>query len=660
MQFCVIIKGNAVNIEPGVNYEGERGMQERLTYCSILNTNINVTDMQRTVSYIEEHLEELRGQYICIANVHTTVMSSRDEKYRKVQNEAAMALPDGKPLSIVSRRWGYPNAGRVPGPDLMVEIFKVSEERGYTHYFYGSTEHTLELLRQKLSERFPKLKIVGTESPPFRPATEEEDRDTVVRMNESGADFIWVGLGAPKQENWMAAHKGRVNGVMLGVGAGFDFHAGTVKRAPKWMQEICMEWLYRLSQDPKRLLKRYVSTNFLFLIRTFKEGHRRKKEIRQTTFRVAQIGHKRIPSREGGVEIVVEKISERLVCKGILVDAYNRSGYHVSGRQFDTKHNKLYKGIRILTIPTLQNGKLNAIVYSFLASVRALFTHYDVYHYHAEGPCAMLWLPHLFHKRLIVTIHGLDWQRSKWGNFASRVLKFGERMAVEKADEIIVLSKNLQQYFEETYGRKTLFIPNGIERADRIEAKEITQKWGLKKDRYILFLARIVPEKGVHYLLEAFRQIHTDMKLVIAGGSSHTGDYMKQVMEMAKDDDRVVFTHFVQGRKLEELYSNAYCFVLPSDVEGMAISLLEAMSYGNCCVVSDIPENIEVVENYAVNFPKGNVEQLKNKLQELVDHPETVDGYREKAADFICSKYNWDDVVKQTMEVYGCENINGQ
>lgn len=633
-------------------------MQEHLTYCSILNTNINVTDMQHTVSYIEEHLEELCGQYICISNVHTTVMASRDERYRKVQNEAAMALPDGKPLSIVSRRRGFLNACRVPGPDLMTEIFCISEKKGYTHYFYGSTEQTLEKLQNKLLERYPELRIVGMESPPFRPVTEEEDRATISKINESGADFIWIGLGAPKQENWMADHKGRVNGLMLGVGAGFDFHAGTVKRAPKWMQELCMEWLYRLFQDPKRLFKRYITTNFVYVVKTIQEGCREGKK-RPKIFRVAQIGHKRIPSREGGIEIVVEKISERLVRKGILVDAYNRSGYHVSGRQFDTKHNKIYNGIRILTIPTIQNGKLNAIVYSFFASIRALFTHYDVYHYHAEGPCVMLWLPHLFHKRLVVTIHGLDWQRSKWGNFASGVLKFGERMAVEKADEIIVLSKHIQQYFEENYGRKTLFIPNGIERADKVEAKEITQKWGLEKDGYILFLARIVPEKGAHYLIEAFRQVDTDLKLVIAGGSSHTGDYMKQVIELASGDERVLFTHFVQGRKLEELYSNAYCFVLPSDVEGMAISLLEAMSYGNCCVVSDIPENIEVVEDYAVNFPKGDVEQLKNKLQELVNHPEIVAGYRENAVDFICSKYNWDDVVKQTMEVYGCENIDG-
>lgn len=627
-------------------------MKEKLTYCPILKTNINVTDMQRTVQYIEEHLEALSGKYICISNVHTTVTASRDEAYRRIQNSAAMALPDGKPLTLVSRMRGFRNAGRVPGPDLMQELFKVSEKKGYTHYFYGSKEETLRKLKDNLLKRFPNLKIAGMQSPPFRAMTEEEDAEAVERMNASHAHFVWVGLGAPKQEQWMYDHQGKVCGLMLGVGAGFDFHAGTVKRAPKWMQECCLEWLYRITQDPKRLLKRYASTNLDFIWHAAKENHREKKKIRQSITKIAQIGHKRIPSREGGVEIVVEEISTRLIKNGYLVDAYNRSGYHVSGKEFDTKHNKIYKGIRILTIPTFQNRKLNAIVYSVLATVRALFGNYDIYHYHAEGPCVMLWLLKLFKKKMVVTIHGLDWQRSKWGNFASRILKDGEQMAVKYADYLIVLSRNVQQYFMDTYGRKTEFIPNGVNLPKLVEAKEITEKWGLEKDGYILFLARIVPEKGVHYLLEAFSQIKTDKKLVIAGGSSHSSEYVQQIKDMAKGDDRVIFTHFVQGRQLEELFSNAYLFVLPSDVEGMAISLLEAMSYGNCCLVSDIPENAEVVEGYAELFAHGKAEDLKQKLESLLEHPERAETYRAKSQRFICEKYNWDHVVEQTISLY--------
>lgn len=658
-------------------------MTENLKYYSILGTNINVINMEKTVSYIEEHLEELKGRYICVSNVHTTVTAYRDPAYRAVQNGAAMNIPDGKPLSIVQCMGGEKDAGRVPGPDLMPELFALSEKKGYRHYFYGSTQETLDALKEKLSEKYPKMDIVGMYSPPFRPMTEEEDREAVERINAAKPDFIWVGLGAPKQEKWMADHEGRVCGVMLGVGAGFDFHAGTVKRAPKWMQEVCMEWLYRIGQDPKRLLIRYLDTNFSFVFDLMKEGlkgkngidagNRERKEsampgspaedgkdsMEEWTrgkngkpLKIAMIGHKRIPSREGGVEIVVDELSTRMVKLGCRVDAYNRYGKHTAGKQFDQRRGRYYNGIRLITIPTPKSSSLNAIVYSFFAAVRALFGRYDVIHFHAEGPCIMLLIPKLFGIRIVATIHGLDWQRSKWGNFASRMLKLGEKIAARYADEVIVLSRNMQEYFSENYGRQTHYIPNGITRPQIRKAELIRERYGLEKDGYILFLARIVPEKGLHYLIEAFYQLKTDKKLVIAGGSSHSHAYMEQIQEMAARDERIIMTDFVHGQCLEELYSNAYLFVLPSDVEGMALTLLEAMSFGNCCLVSDIKENTEVVEEHAVTFRKGDVEALKQKLSGLLDAPERVEAIRQESRDFICSKYNWDDVVAETLKLY--------
>lgn len=368
--------------------------------------------------------------------------------------------------------------------------------------------------------------------------------------------------------------------------------------------------------------------------------------------KIAMIGQKRIPSREGGVEVVVTELSTRLSAMGYRVEAYNRSGYHVSGKEFDDGRGKLYKGIRIITVPTFKNGKLNAIVYTVLGTFRALFGRYDVIHYHAEGPCIMLWLPKLFGIRVVATIHGLDWQRAKWGNFASYILKAGEKVAARYADEVIVLSRNVQDYFKHVYHRETRYIPNGVKRPEKKEAREIEKKYGLKKDAYILFVARLVPEKGLHYLIEAFQGIDTDKKLVIAGGSSHSFEYMEKVQKMAAKDKRILMTDFVQGRVLEELYSNAYVFVLPSDIEGMAISLLEAMSYGNCCLVSDIKENIEVVGEKAETFTKGSVEDLKKKLTKLLKSPETVDNYKKESSGFICSKYSWDDVLEQTLALY--------
>ena len=255
----------------------KENQMERLPYTEILKTNINVTNIDEAVEYIDKYLEQMRGEYICISNVHTTVTAYRDEEYRKVQNGSILNMPDGKPLSIVQKLRGYTQAGRVPGPDLMPAIFKLSEKRGYRHYFYGSTPETIEKLGIRLKEAYPRLQIVGMYSPPFRPMTVEEDAEIIEQINETKPDFIWVGLGAPKQERWMAEHKGKVNGIMLGVGAGFDFHAGTVLRAPRWMQEVCMEWLWRMMQDPKRLFPRYLDTNFSFLYYLMKESKKRKK-----------------------------------------------------------------------------------------------------------------------------------------------------------------------------------------------------------------------------------------------------------------------------------------------------------------------------------------------------------------------------------------------
>lgn len=633
---------------------------EKIPYSEILKTKINVVTMKQAVDFLTENPREFGGKYVCVSNVHTTVMAYRDEKYRQVQNGSVLNLPDGKPLSIVQRHRKYENVGRVPGPDLMPEIFAVSEEKGYTHYFYGSRQETLDTLKKKLQERYPKLRIVGMYSPPFRDLTPEEDRDVIEMVRKADADFIWIGLGAPKQEKWMAAHEGCFGGVMLGVGAGFDFHAGTIRRAPKWMQEICMEWLFRIFQDPKRLLPRYIDTNFSFLWYIWKErGDRKKKEKRgesKKSLQIAMIGHKRIPSREGGVEIVVDELSTRMVKLGCQVDAYNRSGYHVSGKEFDEKRGKVYEGVRLITIPTFRNKKFNAIVYSGLATIvataKAVAGKYDVIHYHAEGPSIMLWIPRLFGIRVVVTIHGLDWQRSKWGNFASRMLKTGERMAARHASEVIVLSRNVQDYFRETYGRETRFIPNGINHAECRQAKEIESRYGLEKDGYILFLARIVPEKGLHYLIDAFKRIKTDKKLVIAGGNSHSLEYLEEIRKMCEPDRRIILTGFIQGRILEELYSNAWLFVLPSDVEGMAISLLEAMSYGNCCLVSDIPENLEVVENHAFCFKKSDILDLKEKMEYLLANPDEVEKKKAESSAYICKRYNWDEVVKETLKLY--------
>lgn len=363
-------------------------------------------------------------------------------------------------------------------------------------------------------------------------------------------------------------------------------------------------------------------------------------------------GHKRW-SREGGVEIVVKELCTRMAQQGCDVTCYNRSGHHVSGAEYDNNRKNEYKGIHQKTVPTIERRGFAAVSSSAFAALYSALGNYDVVHIHAEGPAFFCWLPKLFGKKVVVTIHGIDWQREKWkAGFGAKFIRQGEKNAVKYADEIIVLSKSVQNYFRDTYGRETHFIPNGVNRPEIREANLITERYGLKKDSYILFLGRLVPEKGIRYLVEAFKKIGTDKKLVIAGGSSDTDDFMQELKALAKEDERILFTGFVQGKVLDELYSNAYIYTLPSNLEGMPLSLLEAMSYGNCCLVSDIPECAEVVEEKALIFKKSDVEDLCTKLQDACDHPEKVEGYKEQAADFICKKYSWDAVVEETMELY--------
>lgn len=253
---------------------------KQLPICDILGVRVCVTSMPEVVALLKEHMEELRGKYICVSNVHTTVMAYENPDYMAVQNGAAYVLPDGKPLSLVSKKRGFSEAQRVAGPDLMGELFRDAEKNRtvFKHYFYGSSEETIQKLETRLHATYPHLKTAGFFSPPFRPLTAKEDAEAVRRINESGADILWVGLGAPKQENWMREHEGKVHAVMIGVGAGFDFHAGTVKRAPKWMQKCALEWFYRLMQDPRRLFGRYVKTNVKFLRLVRRENRERRKK----------------------------------------------------------------------------------------------------------------------------------------------------------------------------------------------------------------------------------------------------------------------------------------------------------------------------------------------------------------------------------------------
>ena len=369
--------------------------------------------------------------------------------------------------------------------------------------------------------------------------------------------------------------------------------------------------------------------------------------------KVAMIGHKVVPSRRGGIENVLTTLCPMLVEMGLDVTCYNRSSDKIENEYVGTVADKTYKGVKLKKALTLNIRGFAAMIASFTAAISAAFGRYDVVHFHAEGPCAALWIPKLFGKKCVATVHGLDWQREKWGKgFASKYIKFGEKILAKYADEVIVLSQAAYDYFKETYGRETVIIHNGINRPDRKDAEIITEKFGLKKDGYISVVSRLTAEKGIHYLIDAYKNITTDKKLVIAGDTSDTDDYVSMLKEKADGNPDIIFTGFVSGDTLNEIYSNSYINVLPSDLEGMSLSLLESLAYRNTLLCSDIPENTAVAEDKAIYFKKGDVTDLASKLQTLCDDSALVEKTREGADEFILGKYSWQDVAEATCRLY--------
>ena len=369
--------------------------------------------------------------------------------------------------------------------------------------------------------------------------------------------------------------------------------------------------------------------------------------------RVAMIGHKVVPSRRGGIENVLTVMCPMLVRLGAQVTCYNRSSDKSEEEFSGQVKNSCYGGVVLKNAPTVKARGIAAMLASYTAAVRAAFGKYDIVHFHAEGPCAALWIPKLFGKKCVATVHGLDWQREKWGKgFASKYIKFGEKMLASYADEVIVLSAGAQEYFKNEYGRETVVIPNGIAKPQCRPAKKITQLYGLNGGDYICTVSRLTAEKGIHYLIDAYNAVKPDKKLVIAGDASDTDSYAAHLKEKAAKNPNIIFTGFVSGEIRDEIYSNAYAVCLPSDIEGMSLSLLEALAYKNAVLCSDIPENTSVAEDKAVYFEKGNIKNLAEKLKEICRDEQLVRDLKRGADEFILNKYTWTDAVNSTFELY--------
>lgn len=355
------------------------------------------------------------------------------------------------------------------------------------------------------------------------------------------------------------------------------------------------------------------------------------------------VGSRGIPAAYSGIEKALEEICPRLVQRGHQVSVYASTS--IPGRKF--------QGVDIKQVPAIETKHLETLTRVILSLGHEIFSNSEIVHFHALGPSVFSILPRALGKKTVATVHGLDWQREKWGWVARQALKMGEFASARFPSATIVVSPVLQEYYQTKYGVHPAFIPNGINPPKVREPERIREEYGLAGADYLFFASRLVPEKGCHYLIDAFRQLDTDKKLVIAGGSGHTDEYVAQLHQAAQDIPNILFTGYVSGAKLEELFSNAYIYILPSDIEGLSVSLLEAMSYRLCVVTSDIPENVYVThEKYGFSFRQGDVSDLASVLSSLLSRPDLVAATGDKAQKHVLEHYTWDRIVDQLEAVY--------
>ena len=354
---------------------------------------------------------------------------------------------------------------------------------------------------------------------------------------------------------------------------------------------------------------------------------------------IAVLGAKGLPFT-GGLEIIMEEIGQRFVRDGYDFDVFVREHYMEGKRDLKT-----YKGIGLRYSWGIHNKHLDAISHSFTAMIKVLLGHYDVVYINCIGPSVLGFIPKLFGKNVIVQIHGLDFNRDKWGKVAKAFLRFSSLTTVWFADKILFVSKQDEAYFKQKFGVDGVFIPNGVTMKERVPPKLIKKKWGLEKDRYILFMARLVKEKGCHLLLEAYHDLETEKVLVIAGDDSHKSAYSEELKSHASE--RIRFVGFVDAQAKTELLSNAYCYVLPSTLEAMPMSLLEAMSFGNCILASDLSELGSVLEHDGILFQTGSVQDLREKLDFALANPCFVEDQGRRMIERVKRDHNWDRIYRK-------------
>ncbi len=609
----------------------------------VLGTPVHCVDYDSARAEVVRLAARPEPAAVAASNTHIIALARQDPTFGAVMRRFSIVLPDGYPLVWELNRQGAGLRDRVYGPYFMRHVLQHTP-RPFRHFFFGGTEECLERLTAAARELQPDIEMAGTLSPPYRKWTEDDEAGFAAAIRDSGADFIWVALGGERQERWIVENLRRhTHGVFFAVGDAFELLAGSRPFAPAWMQKSGLTWAYRLAQEPMRLMPRYFKYNSLFVYYRLRDGLLGTPKRCRTT-RIAFLGSRGVPARYSGFEVVVEELGSRLADVGYGVTVYNRFPRYV------TKE-KVVRGMRVITLPTIPTKSLDTIVHTTLSAVDAIFRGYDVIYLCGVGNSILAGFLRCFGLKVVINVDGADFHRAKWGTGGRQWLKMSEVWATRLGHRIVADNTEIVARYQREYGATPDYIAYGCQfRLEPVFCGEL-DRWGLEPDGYFLHVSRITPDNEADLLLEAWRAYRGPLKLVITGSQNYEQAYYEKLLGMA--DERVIFTGARFGDAYVELSQKARAFVMPAAIEATRLVLLDQMAMGRAILYKDSPATREVVGEAAEPFSDSDpVRALTDRLEFLSAHPERCRELGEAALARASEKFSWDAVLRSYRQMF--------
>ena len=614
-------------------------MSENLSKLDVLGVRLAETDYAHAVWVLESLTQKAGSSAVAACNTHIVALARLRPDFREVLGKFDLLLPDGMPLIWSMRQKGARLEDRVYGPYFMQEAIR-HLPKPWKHFFFGGTENCLQQLTEACRQIQPNVDIVGTFSPPFRAWTEKDEAEFAEIIRKSGADFIWVALGGDRQERWIAKNLPRYSkGVFLGVGDAFELLAGRRAFAPAWMQKAGLTWLYRLLQEPRRLLPRYLKFNSLFLYYTFRDRWLGPPPRDNNQKRIAFLGIRGIPGRYSGFETFVEELGPRLARDGWEITVYCRSHlYPQRPRQL--------QGMRLVYLPAIRSKSLETITHTLLCCVHAIFQRFDLVYLCGVGNALASWILHLGGSRVVINVDGDDFRRPKWHWFARWWLRKSERWATRLADRVIADNTAIQKRYQQSYDFTPDLIGYGSPLAERPKSTETLKKLGVTSRGYLLCVGRISPENRVDLLVRAHKNSGISTPLVVVGSFGYETRYYEDCRQAAAS--HVIFAGPIYGDGYRELSLHCRMFVLPAAIEATRVVLVDELGFGAAIVFQDCPASREVLGEAGEPFSPQNPENSLAAVLRVLDANEgRLEQLRAGALARAKRCYDWEKVTAQ-------------